>query len=382
MGREELLLEVLPPLDWDKVGTETWGDVVRSVKSFGTRSFLKSRFSGNKEIKSNAWESVFKPVRQPEWWKGDSQYHPPAYEEPISNLEKHLKAGEFVITAEVSPPLSTATGKLKRDIEMMKEVVTAVNFTDSASASPRMSSMACSKIAADLGADPVLQVAARDKTRSGLQSDIVGANIMGVRNVLCITGDNARIGPTPTSNTNILDMDAVQMLWILRRMRDEGIYLDGRKMKSPPKLFLGAAGSPFASEPKFQALREEKKINAGAQFFQTNLIYDPDGLDQWLESLDKRNILDKVYILAGVTPIRSKRMAQYLHHNIPGVRVPEHILDRFEDAKEDDYEELGVEIALEIIDKIKSKKGINGLHLMSVGWEAIVPRIISEAGLT
>ena len=382
MGREHMLLEVLPPLDWDKVGTETWGDVVRSMRKFGTGSFIRERFSGNKEKKRLSWEAVFQPVRQPAWWIGDSIYHAPEYQEPYSKLERELKSGKFVITAEVSPPLSTATGKLKRDIALVKELVAAVNFTDSASASPRMSSMACSKIAAELGADPVLQIAARDKTRSGLQSDIMGANVMGVHNVLCITGDNARIGPTPTSNTNILDMDAVQMIWILRRMRDEGIYLDGRKMKSPPRLFLGAAASPFASEPGFQALREEKKINAGAQFFQTNLIYDPDGLDLWLEALDRRNILDKVYILAGVTPIRSKRMAQYLHHNIPGVRVPQSILDRFEAAKEDDYEELGVEIVLEIIEKIKDKPGLNGLHLMSVGWEAIVPRIISDAGLS
>jgi methylenetetrahydrofolate reductase (NADPH) len=176
-------------------------------------------------------------------------------------------------------------------------------------------------------------------------------------------------------------MDAVQMLWILRRMRDEGIYLDGRKMKPPPKLFLGAAASPFASEPKFQALREQKKVHAGAQFFQTNLIYDPEGLDRWLEELYKRDILDKVFILAGVTPIRSRRMAQYLHHTIPGVTVPEKILKQFDEAREDDYEELGVEIALEIIEKIKGKQGIHGLHLMSVGWEAIVPRIIQDAGL-
>ena len=381
MGRERLLLEVLPPLDWDKVGTETWGDVFRSVRKYGTAKFIRGRLTRNKELKTESWDAVFHPVRQPEWWQGDSEYHAPAYDEPVSRLEEDLKSGKFVITAEVSPPLSTATGKLKRDIEMMKEVVSAVNFTDSASASPRMSSMACSKVAAELGADPVLQIAARDKTRSGLQSEIVGANIMGVHNVLCITGDNARIGPTPTSNTNILDMDAIQMLWILRRMRDEGIYLDGRKMKSPPKLFLGAAGSPFASEPKFQALREEKKINAGAQFFQTNLIYDPDGLDLWLEELDKRNILDKVYILAGVTPIRSLRMARYLHNNIPGVRLTAGILERFEDAMEDDYEEVGIDIALEIIEKIKGKKGINGLHLMSVGWEAVVPKIIKDAGL-
>jgi methylenetetrahydrofolate reductase (NADPH) len=176
-------------------------------------------------------------------------------------------------------------------------------------------------------------------------------------------------------------MDAVQMLWILRRMRDEGIYLDGRKMKSPPKLFLGAAASPFASEPRFQAVREQKKIHAGAQFFQTNLIFDPDGLDPWLESLYKRDILGRVYILAGVTPIRSMRMAQYLHHTIPGVTLPQAILNRFEEAREDDYEEVGVEIALKIIEKIRDKQGIHGLHLMSVGWEAIVPRIIADAGL-
>ncbi|HER09664.1 MAG TPA: hypothetical protein ENO20_12220 [Bacteroides sp.] len=382
MGREEKLLEVLPPLDWDKVGTETWGDVFRSVRRFGTGKFLRSLVSGDKEKKADAWEGVFRPVRQPGWWQGDSQYHPPAYAEPISPLEQQLRSGKFVITAEISPPLGTATGKLTRDIEMVRELVAAVNFTDSASASPRMSSMACCKVASELGVDPVLQIAARDKTRSGLQSDVVGANVMGVRNVLCITGDHARIGPTPTSNTNILDMDAVQMLWILRRMRDEGIYLDGRKMKSPPRLFLGAAASPFASEPRFQALREQKKIHAGAQFFQTNVIFDPEGLDEWLEALYKRDVLGKVYILAGVTPIRSKRMANYLHHTIPGVRVPEMILNRFEQAREDDYEEVGVEIALGIIEKIKSKQGIHGLHLMSVGWEAILPRIIREAALT
>ncbi|HEC43086.1 MAG TPA: hypothetical protein ENI20_09685 [Bacteroides sp.] len=381
MGREEILLEVLPPLDWDKVGTETWGDVVRSIRKFGSRAFFKSLFTRNKEKKANAWEGVFKPVRQPEWWQGDSEYHAPAYDEPISELERKLREGKFVVTAEVAPPLGTATGKLSRDIEMVRDHVAAVNFTDSASASPRMSSMACCKVAAELNADPVLQIAARDKTRSGLQSDIIGANLMGVRNVLCITGDNARIGPTPTSNTNILDVDAIQMLWMLRRMRDDNIYLDGRKMKSSPRLFLGAAGSPFASEPKYQALREHKKINAGAQFFQTNLIFDPEGLDRWLEALDARNILDKVYILAGVTPIRSKRMAHYLHDKIPGVRVPGQILKRFDNASEDGYEELGIEIALDIIGSIKSKQGINGIHLMSVGWESVVPRIINEAGL-
>ncbi|MEE4115858.1 MAG: methylenetetrahydrofolate reductase, partial [Marinilabiliaceae bacterium] len=319
--------------------------------------------------------------RQPVWWGGDSEYHAPARTEPISRLERDLESGKFVITAEVSPPLGTATGLLSRNIELLKDMVSAINFTDSASASPRMSSMACSSVAARLGADPVLQIAARDKTRSGLQSDIMGANELGIRNVLCITGDNARIGPSPTSNTNILDVDAVQMLWILRKMRDEGIYLDGREMKCPPRLFLGAAASPFASEPKFQALREHKKVNAGAQFFQTNLIFDADGIDPWLEEIYRRGFIDQVYILAGVTPVRSMRMAEHLQHKVPGVTIPGNIMKRFADTKPEDFEETGVQVALEIIDKLKSKQGINGLHLMSVGWEAIVPRIIKESGL-
>lgn len=241
--------------------------------------------------------------------------------------------------------------------------------------------MACSKVAAELGADPVLQIAARDRTRSGLQSEVIGANVMGVQNVLCITGDNARIGPTPTSNTTILDLDAVQMLWTLRLMRDEGRYLDGRPLKAPPKLFLGAAASPFASEPRFQALREEKKINAGAQFFQTNLVFEPEGLERWLEELDKRSILGKVFILAGITPIRSRRMAAHLHDRVPGVRLPEDIRKAFEKVTDDGQEELGVEIALKHIEAIRKLPGLSGLHLMSVGWEAIVPRIIEEAGL-
>ncbi|MGW8315086.1 MAG: methylenetetrahydrofolate reductase C-terminal domain-containing protein [Bacteroidales bacterium] len=381
MNRQERLMEVLPPLDWDKVGTETWGDVLRSVRRAGTGTFLKSLISRDRVFRTETWESVFRPVRQPDWWQGDSTYHPPAYEEPLSNLERQLRSGKFVVTAEISPPLSTATGKLVRDIEMVKEVVDAVNFTDGASASPRMSSMACSKTAADLGADPVLQIAARDKTRSGLQSDIVGANLMGIYNVLCITGDNARMGPSPTSNSNILDMDAIQMLWILRRMRDEGTYLDGRKMKTAPRLFLGAAASPFASEPRFQALREQKKVNAGAQFFQTNLIYDTDALDDWLEALYSRDILGKVFILAGVTPIRSLRMARYLNDVIPGVSVPQPILKQFEDTREEDHEALGIDIALQSVDKIRRKEGIHGIHLMAVGWESVVPRIVRDSHL-
>jgi methylenetetrahydrofolate reductase (NADPH) len=179
---------------------------------------------------------------------------------------------------------------------------------------------------------------------------------------------------------DIVDLDSVQILWILRRMRDEGKYLDGRAIKFPPKFFLGAAASPFASEPRFQALREQKKINAGAQFFQTNLVYDADHFENWLNELAKRNLLDKVYILVGITPLKSLKVAQYMDKEVPGVFVPEKLIKRLESAG-DGVEEEGVQIALELIEAIKTKQGVNGVHIMAVGWEDIVPRIVREAGL-
>ena len=378
MGREEKLLEVLPPLDWDKVGTETWGDVWNQIGKVGAKKFFGGLLS--KETRHEAWESVFEPVRQPDWWQGDAKYHAPAYTEPISELEKALKAGQFVITAEVAPPVTTATKKLCTNVNMLKPYVTSINFTDSPSATARMSSWACSVLALQNGAEPVMQIAARDRTRVGLQSEVLGATALGVKNILCLSGDNARMGPSPMSRLDVIDIDSIQMLWILRRMRDEGKYLDGREIKFPPKMFLGAAASPFASEPRFQAIREHKKINAGAQFFQTNLVFDADKLDIWLEALAKRNILDKVYILIGITPLKTFKMAKYMNDTVPGVFVPEPILKRME-AAGDKAEEEGVQIALELIEKIKTKQGVHGLHIMAVGWEEIVPRIIREAGL-
>lgn len=380
MGREEMLLEVLPPVDWDKAGTETWGDVVGQARKIGFGTVAKG-LATRDVVKRNATaDMIFRPVRQPEWWEGDAEYHAPAYEEPISELERRLKSGEFVVTSEVAPPMSTATGGLKRNIDMIKPYVAAVNFTDNPSATPRMSSLACSKIALEQGAEPVLQIAARDRTRMGLQSEVVGASALGIRNALCLSGDHSRMGPAPMGRTGIMDIDSIQMLWILRRMRDEGKYLDGRKLKFTPNLFLGAAGAPFASRPEYQAIREHKKINAGAQFFQTNLVYDPDGCEIWLNELAKRNLLDKVYILIGITPLKSLKIAEYMHNDVPGVFVPEPLRKRMADAG-DGAEEEGVQIALELIEAMKKLEGVNGIHLMAVGWEKIVPRIVTEAGI-
>ncbi len=380
MGREEKLLEVLPPLDWEKVGTETWGDVVAQVRKVGVKKFIQGMTSSDPRKRAETWDAVFYPVRQPDWWQGDSIYHPPAYSEPASELERRLQAGEFVLTCEVAPPLTISTKKLISNIELVKPYVAAINFTDAPSATPRMTSWACSKIAIEQGAEPVMQIAARDRTRTGLQGEVLGAAALGVRNILCLSGDSMRLSPNPRGRMDVVDIDSVQMLWILRRMRDEGKYLDGRNIKFPPKFFLGAAASPFASEPRFQALREEKKVNAGAQFFQTNVVFDPDGLEVWLNELAKRNILDKVYILVGITPLKSLKVARYMNDEVPGVFIPDKLLKRMEKAG-DGEEEEGVQIALELIEAVRKLEGINGIHLMAVGWESIVPRIVEDAGL-
>jgi methylenetetrahydrofolate reductase (NADPH) len=379
-GRENRLLEILPPLDWSKAGTETWGDVVRQVRKVGTARFLRGILKNDKAKRIEVWESVFRSVRQPGWWQGDSEYHPSACGGPVSELERRLRNGEFVVATEVTPPLSADPQRLSRDIGLVSPFITSVNFTDSSSAIPRMSAISCCKTAVDRGVEPIYQIAARDTTRTGLQSAAIGAVQLGIKNILCITGDNPTAGFHPTSSMNILDVDSVQMLWILRRMRDEGLYLDGRRMKMPPRYFLGAATSPFASDPELQAIRDHKKVNAGAQFFQSNIIFEPERLDPWLEQLYKRGILDKVFILIGLVPLKSYKSALYLHEKIPGVVVPEKIRKRMETAGDGAPEE-GIRIALEIIESVRTKKGINGIHLMTLGWESIVERIVTESGL-
>ena len=382
LGREALLLEVLPPMDWKKAGTDSWSDVAAQAGKVGAKEILSALSSGKPDAVSQTFDSIFRPVRQPEWWQGDSEYHPPAYTEPVSELERRLKAGEFVVAAEVTPPLSINTDKLRKNIEMLKPYVSALNFTDSASAIPRMSSVACSQIALELGAEPVLQITGRENTRVGLQSNVMGASALGVRNILCLTGDSMVLGPGPNGRMDIVDLDSIQMLWVLRRMRDEGKYLDGREIKTAPKYFLGAAASPFASNMKFQALREQKKVNVGAQFFQTNVVFDADALDEWLNEIAKRDILDKVHILIGITPLKNYKTAAYMNAKIPGVFIPETIMKRMEAAQEKGNEqEEGFKIALELVEKIKAKQGVHGVHIMAVGWEEIVPRIVVEAGL-
>lgn len=376
MGRLDKLMEVLPPLDWEKVGTDTWADVYRQLRKQGVRKTFKGWV--DPKTRAETWDEFFRAIRQPEWWKGDAQPHAAPPHEPVSKLEAKLTAGEFVVTAEIAPPLAAAPDDVLKKIDMLRDFIDAANFTDNPSATPRMSSLVCSSLAVQKGVEPVMQIAARERTRMGLQSAVLGASALGIRNVLCLTGDHPRLGPSPHGRMDIWDIDSIQMIWILRRMRDECHFLDARDLKCAPPLFIGAAGSPFASNERFQAMREEKKVNAGAQFFQTNLVYDVDGFERWLAALDKRGVLGRVYILAGVTPMRSAKAARMINE-VPGVKVPAHLVERLEKAA--DPKEEGVQITLEIVDRIKRLPGVSGIHFMAVGWESIVPRLVKESGL-
>jgi len=376
LGRLDRLLEVQAPLDWSRVGHETWATVVRQAREHGLLSPMRL---GRGRGWGDRVESVLREIRQPDWWQGDASYHPPAQAIAASRLQAALQRGEFGVTAEVTPPPGASAEKVIASAAQLRGLIHAANVTNNAMATPRMSSLACCLLLQRQGIEPVLQLTARDYNRMMLQSEVLGAAASGIHNVLCLTGDPPTTGLGPASGLPF-DLDATQMLWILRRLRDEGRFLDGRPASKPPRLFLGAAGSPNDSNPYHEALRLEKKINAGAQFIQTQLVYDVECLDRWLAALDSRDLLDKVYILVGIGPLRSIKSAHYLAERVPGVSLPLQIVDRME--RSSDPRETGLEIAIELIQQVKVLPGVAGIHLMAVGWGSVLPRLITQAGLT
>jgi 5-methyltetrahydrofolate--homocysteine methyltransferase len=377
MGREDKLLEVLPPLDWSRVGHETWLQVLQLVRDRGVAEGLESLVEGG-ERRRAYWDSLFHEIRQPYWWQGDDRPHPAPPHQPVSTLEEKLSSGQFVVTSEVAPPLSVAPDELVRTLNILRDYIDAANFTDNPSATPRMSTLACAALALQQGVEPVMQMAARDRNRMSVQADVLGAAALGIRNILCLTGDHPKQGPGPQGRMDIWDLDSIQMLWILRRMRDTRQFLDGRAIANPPRLFLGAAASPSAATPRIQAQRELKKVHAGAQFFQSNLVYDVEHFERYLENLHTAGVLANTPFLAGITPVRSARAARMMS-SVPGIRIPEAMIARLE--KSSDPQEEGVQITLEIIDKVRRLPGVRGLHIMAVGWELIVPRLVREAGI-
>jgi methylenetetrahydrofolate reductase (NADPH) len=279
--------------------------------------------------------------------------------------------------------------RLVSKIGGLKGRVVAVNFSDNAFATSRMSSLACSKLSLENGLEPVMQIQARDRSRNGILSEVMGASALGIRNILCLGGDYHNKGPRPRPAQPVqFDLDSVQMLWLLRRLRDEGRHLDGREVEVRPAYFLGAAGAPFTLSPAYNAIRVEEKIHAGAQFIQTQMVFDTGRFSDWLEALDKRSLLDKVYILAGVCPLRSLEDARFLASE-PGISIPAEFLARMQRAAEIDQAGSecfaqaaeGMQIAVEIIDRLRHTAGIRGIHLMVGGQEESLPWILEAAGV-
>jgi len=379
MGRLELLLEVLPPLDWDKTGTSALKDVYTKISDHGVAKTVATVVQSTPIERKERWDRFFKEIRQPDWWAGDAMPHQAPEHEPVSRFEQVLKEDKFVLTCEVVPPLSVSFTKFDATVNELKGLVDAINITDGASAVPRVSPVACAVRCLELGVEPILQMAARDRTRLSFQADLLGASAMGIRNFLLITGDHVNKGVAPFSKMDVWDYDSIQALWMARKLRDEGLFVDGRQIKNRPTYFIGAAAAPYASKPKYQALRAEKKINAGAQFFQTNLVYDVDRFLEYLEALDHRNILGQVPLIAGFAPIRSMNAAHYLA-SLPGITIPDSMMERLATAK--DFKKESNQISLEIIEKLKSIPSLHGIHFMAIGDVSDLKSLILESGLS
>ncbi|NLK50851.1 MAG: methylenetetrahydrofolate reductase [Syntrophomonadaceae bacterium] len=295
-----------------------------------------------------------------------------------SNLEKVLKAGHFAVCTEIGPPKSCDAEVIKRHSETLNGYADAYNVTDNQTAIVRLSSLAASSILVTQGLDPVLQMTCRDRNRIGLQSDLLGAAALGIKNVLCLTGDHQSFGNHPEAK-NVYDLDSIQLIHTVRQMRDEGRFLCGEEMKVRPAMFIGCVANPFADPFEFRAIRLEKKVAAGADFVQTQAILDMERFERFMEKVRERGLHERTYILAGLMPIKSARMARYMQKNVAGMMVSEEICQRLEKAEEVKAE--AVELVVEQIHQVRQIKGVAGVHLMAVAWEEIIPMIVQKAGL-
>ena len=295
-----------------------------------------------------------------------------------TNLEKVLAEGHFAVTGELGPPKGTSADFVRRKVEILRNYVDAVNITDNQTAVVRMSSVAACTILKQVGLDPVMQMTCRDRNRIAIQSDILGAVALGVGNLLCLSGDHQKFGNHPESK-NVHDIDSMQLIQVVRRMRDDAQFLSGDKVFSGVRLFIGAAANPFADPFEFRPLRLEKKVRAGADFIQTQGVFDVERFARYMELVRERGLHEQVYILAGIIPMKSAGMARYMRDYVAGLIVPNELVERMENAE--DAKEEGVRISLEIIEQLREIEGVHGIHLMAVAWEDIVPVIIERAGL-
>jgi methylenetetrahydrofolate reductase (NADPH) len=296
-----------------------------------------------------------------------------------SNLEKCLSEGRFVVTAEIGPPKGSDAQKIRDKAEFLRGSADAFNVTDNQTAVVRMSSFAGSVILLQMNMEPIMQMTCRDRNRIGLQSDVLGAAALGIRNILCLTGDHQSFGNHPGSK-GVFDIDSVQLLQIIKNMRDAGVFQSGDPLLAErPNVYLGAAANPYADPPDAQIDRLQKKIEAGAAFIQTQSVYNREKFSKWMDDVRSQGLDRKVHILAGVTPLKSVKMAERMKFHVPGADVPDAVYDRIKHASDPGKE--GYAIALETIRELKSLTGIHGIHITALFWEEIIPALVKDAGL-
>ncbi len=297
-----------------------------------------------------------------------------------SRLEKLLENGQFVVTSECGPPRGSDPEVIRKKAELLKDVVDAINVTDNQTSVVRMSSMASCVLLKQMGLEPILQMVCRDRNRIALQSDILGAAALGITNVLCLSGDHQSFGDHPQAK-NVFDLDSIQLIQTFKQMRDEGKFLGGEPIKGQPLIFIGAAANPFADPFEFRVIRLAKKAAAGVDFIQTQCIYNLDKFEKWMEMVRDRGLDENVHILAGVTPFKSVGMANYMKNKVPGMDIPDELIDRLKAVPKEKREEEGIKICIESIQRLREMKGVHGIHIMAIEWEEKVREIVEGAGL-
>ena len=294
-------------------------------------------------------------------------------------LERVLRAGAFAVTTELAPPDSADPQEVYRRAEMFDGVVDATNATDGSGANCHMSSIAVCALLSRKGYSTVLQVACRDRNRIAIQGELLGASAMGVSSVLCLTGDGIQAGDHPGAKP-VFDLGAMTLIKTVRTMRDECRFLSGRTLDTPPQLFIGAAANPFAPPLDFRAQRMASKIEAGAQFFQTQYCFDIPLFKDFMKRAGDLGLLDKAYVLAGVGPMASARSASWIRDNVPGIHIPDSVISRLIGAGKKQKTE-GRKICVEMIQQLQEIEGVSGVHVMAYRQEESVQQIVKDSGV-
>jgi methylenetetrahydrofolate reductase (NADPH) len=297
-----------------------------------------------------------------------------------SILEKVLASGNLAVTSECGPPRGAVPEKIREKGDLLRGVVDAVNVTDNQTAMVRMSSFAASVFLRQMGLNPVLQMVTRDRNRLAMQADIIGAYSHGIDTMLCLSGDHPHFGDHPMA-AGVHDIDSIQFIRMVKNMRDEGKFQGGADIENPPRMFIGAAANPFADPFELRVARLAKKVAAGVDFIQTQCIYNLEKFEKWMEGVRARGLHEKCYILAGITPMKSAAMARYMKNKVPGMDVPDEVVNRMAGVPKEKQAEEGINICVESIQRLKEVPGVAGFHIMAIEWEKKVPEIVERAGL-